>query len=105
MPGFNGTGPSGQGPGTGWGQGPCGVGRRKGFSRFARRDRGFQPLVGERGRPRWGRRAYGYRSFGPGEGPGYRASQDEAQALKEKAACLQSELEAIQRRLAELESA
>jgi hypothetical protein len=103
MPGFDGTGPSGQGPGSGWGQGPCG--RRRGFSRFGRGVRGFQPSVGEWGRPRWRRGAYGYRSFGPGEGPVYGAPQDEAQALKEEAACLKSELEAIQRRLAELERA
>jgi len=105
MPGFDGTGPSGQGPGTGWGQGPCGAGRRGGFSRFGRGFRGFQPSRGEWGRPRWGRRAYGYRSLGPGAGPGYGTPQDEAQALKQEAAYLQSELEDIQRRLAELESA
>jgi len=105
MPGFDGTGPSGQGPGTGWGQGPCGAGRRRGFSRLGRGFRGFQPFVGEWGRPRWGRRAWrGYGPFGPGGGPVYGAPQDEAQARKEEAACLQSELEAIQRRLAELES-
>lgn len=105
MPGYDGTGPMGAGPGTGWGRGPCGAGRRRGFSRFGRGVRGFQPFVGEWGRPRWGRRAYGYRSFAPGAGPVYGAPQDEAQALKEEAAYLQSELEAIQRRLAELESA
>jgi len=27
MPGFDGTGPLGLGPGTGWGMGPCGAGR------------------------------------------------------------------------------
>jgi hypothetical protein len=26
MPRYNGTGPWGQGPGTGWGLGPCGAG-------------------------------------------------------------------------------
>ncbi|OGC04989.1 hypothetical protein A2276_03445 [candidate division WOR-1 bacterium RIFOXYA12_FULL_43_27] len=30
MPGGDGTGPRGGGPGTGWGRGPCG---RKGFGR------------------------------------------------------------------------
>jgi hypothetical protein len=105
MPGFDGTGPSGQGPGTGWGQGPCGAGRRRGFRRLGQGVRGFQASGGEWGRPRWGRRAYGYRSFGPGTGPLYGVPQDEAQALKKEAAHLQSELEAVQRRLAELESA
>jgi hypothetical protein len=104
MPGYDGTGPLGAGPGTGWGLGPCGAGRRRGFSRFGQGVRGFQPSVGEWGRTRWGRRAYGYRSFGPGAGPAYGAPQDEARALKKEAAYLQSELEAIQRRLAELES-
>lgn len=35
MPRFNGTGPMGQGPGTGWGMGPCrggrGYGNERGF--------------------------------------------------------------------------
>jgi prefoldin subunit 5 len=35
----------------------------------------------------------------------YGTPQDEAQALKKEAAYLQSEMEALQRRLAELESA
>ena len=42
MPRFNGTGPTGAGPGTGWGMGPCGggmaygrrgMGRGQGFDR------------------------------------------------------------------------
>jgi len=35
MPFGDGTGPSGLGPGTGWGRGPCGAGLRRGrgFSR------------------------------------------------------------------------
>jgi hypothetical protein len=104
MPGFNGTGPSGLGPGTGWGQGPCGAGRRRGFSRFGRGPRGFQPLVGEWGRPRWGWRAYDPRFLGPGAAPVSGAAGDEIQALREEVASLQSKLEAIQRRLAERES-
>ena len=31
MPRFDGTGPMGFGPGTGWGIGPCGMGWRRGF--------------------------------------------------------------------------
>ena len=55
------------------------------------------------GRPHWGWRAFGYGPFGVG-GPGYGAApQDEAQFLKEEQAYLQSELEAIQKRLAELQ--
>ena len=35
MPRYNGTGPGGLGPGTGWGMGPCGAGMgwRRGFGR------------------------------------------------------------------------
>ncbi len=108
MPGFDGTGPWGQGPGTGWGQGPCGAGRRRGYGRgfgrgFGGGAWGFSP--GAWGRPRGGRRAYGYGPPGAGA-PGYGAApQDEAQALREEQAYLQSELEAIQKRLAELETA
>jgi hypothetical protein len=38
-------------------------------------------------------------------GSGYSAPQDEAQALKQEASFLQNELDAIQKRLAELEGA
>lgn len=31
MPRYDGTGPLGFGPGTGWGLGPCGMGMRCGF--------------------------------------------------------------------------
>jgi len=40
MPGFDGTGPLGQGPGTGRGLGPCGAGVRW-FPRFWGRGFGF----------------------------------------------------------------
>jgi Family of unknown function (DUF5320) len=87
MPGLNGTGPRGQGPGSGWGMGPCGAGRRRGFAcGMGRRDWGGGP---------WG--------FGPGGSPVYGSPQDETQALKEEAAYLQGELEAVHRRLSELE--
>jgi hypothetical protein len=86
MPGLNGTGPRGQGPGSGWGMGPCGAGRRRGFAcGMGRRDWGGGP---------WG--------FGRGS-PVYGSPQDETQALKEEAAYLQGELEAVHRRLSELE--
>jgi hypothetical protein len=102
MPGYNGTGPLGAGPGTGWGLGPCGAGRRRGSGRsMARGAYGFGR--GAYGRPRWGWRAFGYGPFGPG-GPGFGAApQDEAQALKEEQAYLQNELDNIQKRIAELE--
>jgi hypothetical protein len=100
MPGFDGTGPRGQGPGSGWGMGPCGAGGRRGFSRGMGRGMGR----GAWGRPRWGWGAWGgYGPFGPGGGPISGTPQEEAQALKEQAASLQGELEAVQRRIAELE--
>lgn len=106
MPGYDGTGPWGQGPGSGWGMGPCGAGRRRGFSRGSGRGAwGFQFRGGGGARPRWGRGAWGYGSLGPSAGPMYGAPPDEAQALKEEVAYLQGELEAIQQRLAQLEGA
>lgn len=40
MPGFDGTGPMGQGSTTGRGLGPCGGGMRQGWGRWG--DRGFR---------------------------------------------------------------
>jgi len=113
MPGFNATGPRGQGPGTGWGMGPCGAGGRRGSGRGMGygMGRGMGRGAwgggawgfgrGAWGRPRWGWGGYG--PFGSGGGPVYGSQQDEAQALKEEAASLQAELEAVHKRLAELE--
>lgn len=111
MPRYDGTGPWGQGPGSGWGLGPCGFGRRRGYGGgfgrgagrgFGRGARGFGS--GAWGRPRWGQIASDYPPVGPAD-PGYEAApQDEAQALRDEQAYLQGELEAIQNRLAELEA-
>jgi hypothetical protein len=105
MPGFDRTGPMGAGPGSGRGLGPCGAGRRRGF------DRGFYRGAWGRGRgrgfgvrPRWG---LGPRQFGPFGPRGISASgspPDELAALREKAAYLRSELEAVHKRLDELEA-
>lgn len=105
MPGFDRTGPLGEGPGTGWGRGPCGAGRRRGGSRvwgqgFGRGTWGRGHFCG---RPRGG---YGPRRFGPfgyGGAAGYGAPPDEAQALQDEEAYLRSQLEAVQQRLLELE--
>lgn len=40
MPGFDGTGPLGSGPGTGWGRGPCGAGLAQRRGRFYNREVG-----------------------------------------------------------------
>jgi hypothetical protein len=100
MPGFNGRGPNGQGPGIGWGRGPCGLGMRRGAS--GRRAWGQQTMGNFGGRPG---RGYGgaFGTAGPGQA-GYAPLQDEAEALRNEAASLRSELEAVQRRLAALES-
>ena len=45
MPGQDGTGPSGLGPLTGRGLGPCGCGMRKGFGRGYGRGFGFRRQV------------------------------------------------------------
>jgi hypothetical protein len=109
MPRYNGTGPWGQGPGSGWGLGPCGAGRRRGFGGGVGRGFGSGYGRGSGGMGLWGRpwrgwRAYDYGPFGAG-GPGYGAApEDEAQALRDEQAYLQGELEAVQKRLAELET-
>jgi Family of unknown function (DUF5320) len=96
MPRFDGTGPFGTGP-MGRGMGPCGAGRRSGFgSGFGQ---GFCRLGNFRSgwnRPRWGWGAWGGNQTAP---------QDEVQALKQEAAYLQEQMEAIQKRLNELEGA
>jgi hypothetical protein len=105
MPGFDATGPWGQGPGTGWGQGPCGAGLRRGGGR----GRGMGP--GAWGRSRWGWGAWGsggfrgrgFGPFGPGGAYAYESPQQKAQALKEEESYLRSELEALHQRIAELE--
>jgi hypothetical protein len=106
MPGFNRTGPMGQGPGTGRGLGPCGAGTRRGGGQFG--GRGFGRGAWGSGRGWFGRGArwgFGPASFGPfgyGGGAGYAAPPDEAQALRDEEAYLKSELEAVQKRLSEL---
>ena len=79
MPRFDGTGPGGLGPGTGWGLGPCGAGMgwRRGFGRGL--GRGF------------GRR--GFWGYGP---------KEEKEILGEEVTDLEEELKAIKARLAEL---
>lgn len=102
MPGFNGTGPRGQGSGTGWGRGPCGAGKRRGSAR--RRSWGQPPITGLGGPPRWGYGPWGFGVSISGRRSGYASPENEAEALREAAAYLKGELDAIQKRLAELEA-
>ncbi len=86
MPRFDGTGPWGLGPGTGWGLGPCGAG-----------------LAWRRG---WGR-GFGWRRFWgyPYGAYPYRpqiTKKEEEEILKDEERDLEEELKAIKARLAEL---
>jgi hypothetical protein len=99
MPRNDATGPWGQGPGTGWGRGPCGAGLRRGGGRGW--GRGFGPGAGFGGGGF--RRGYGSGGFGPfSPGPVAAGSpQDEVTTLRQEADALKAELEAVQKRLAE----
>jgi len=84
MPRFDGNGPWGLGPGTGWGLGPCGAG-----------------MAWRRG---WGR-GFGWRRFWGPWGYPYQpqiSKKEEKELLEEEMANLEEELKAIKARLAEL---
>jgi len=103
MPGYDGTGPSGRGPGTGRRLGICGIARPGSFGyRYAGYGRG----------PGWGMgRGYG-RGFchwwpgAPGpyyNGPDYPREENEKEFLKEQVDILKTELAEMEKRMAELE--
>jgi hypothetical protein len=75
MPRFDGTGPWGYGPATGWGRGPCGIGSRRGFGRGFGRFWRFGPQI---------------------------TKKEEKEILQEEAKDLEGELKAVKERLAEL---
>jgi len=81
MPRFDGTGPLGFGPGTGWGLGPCGAGM--GW----RRDFG---------------RGFGWRRFWGYPYQPQITKKEEKEILEKEVAYLEEELKAIKARLAEL---
>ena len=95
MPRYNGTGPLGFGPGTGWGLGPCGAGMA-----YGRRG-------GGRG---WGRgygRGLGWGRFGVYSPWGYPyqpqiTKKEEKEMLEDEVTDLEEELKAIKARLSEL---
>lgn len=94
MPRFDGTGPGGLGPGTGWGLGPCGAGG--GWRRGGGRGWG-------RG---YGRRLdwRGLRGYGPGGYP-YQPTitkKEEKEILEDEVTDLEEELKTIKTRLSEL---
>lgn len=119
MPGYDGTGPRGEGPMTGGGFGSCapgGIGYGRSFGR------GFGPGRGRGYGPGFGPGFGGGRGYG--RGPGWRSGQpyaeawngpaygspyamnpkDEAEMLKEEVIFLKNELDAITGRIKELES-
>ncbi len=105
MPGFDGTGPRGQGPFTGGGRGYCAgypvsgymnpVPGRGGFARGFGRGRG----LGRGLRRRWAA-PYASVPYGTGMAP-----KTEAEFLKEQARFMQDEIAAVNQRIKELESA
>lgn len=98
MPGFDGTGPQGAGPMTGGGRGFCNpaaniYGRRQGFGRGF--GRGFGPGI-------WYGRARG--QYQPFYGPAYpEGPADELSSLKAEADYLKGTIDAINKRIDELE--
>jgi len=108
MPGFNGTGPRGQGPITGGGRGFCAVplgrGRHLPYEGrfFGRgRGRGFRNRYRATGLPGWARVGYGYPApvgvaYPYPEGL---TSQEERDILKEEAQILEEQLADIQSRI------
>jgi len=105
MPSFDATGPWGRGPGTGWGRGSCGAGlrRQRGRSRAFGRSAGRQvPVMRPWSRPFWGYGPWWFGFYGPKGAAASASPQDEAAALRKEEASLKGELEAIQKRLAEL---
>lgn len=105
MPGFDGTGPAGQGPMTGGGRGWCspadqGFRSQGGF--WPGRGRGFRRsfwgrgMAGWRGTPRyWGWEA---------SSPTVSSREEQMNYLRDEANALRRELQAIENRLKDMES-
>ena len=95
MPGFDGTGPRGMGPMTGWGRGFCAVPLNDAGNR-PYRGRGFYGRGGGRGFGRyWARQDFPIRRI---------SREDETAMLKDQADFLKQQLEDIEARLKEIES-
>lgn len=117
MPAFDGTGPRGLGPRTGWGMGFCRPGTYRGY--FG----GYRPFGWGRGYGRgfwglgrgwgghwgpWG--GYTYRGYGPAyapayaPGPAYYSEEEERAYLQDRLQFFRDELAAMEKRLEELKS-
>lgn len=79
MPAFDGTGPMGMGPGTGWGFGPCGLGM--GWGRRFGRGRGLGRFYG------WG---------------AYQSKADQQEILQDYVRALEEELADVKKELVQL---
>jgi len=109
MPGLDGTGPLGMGPGTGWGLGWCfgPRGWRRGPWRMGPWwSRGRGPAFGWW--PRWGRgpgRGLGWRRWAPGFAGWWDppTREEELEWLKDEAQALREELQWIEKRMEQLE--
>ncbi len=100
MPRGDRTGPLGMGPMTGWGRGFCSGNRAAGFRGF-----GYGRGLGAFGR---GRGMGPGRGFGPGywwTAPGPVPQADELSSLKDEGQRLRDALEAVERRIQDLERA
>ena len=111
MPGFDGTGPKGEGPMTGGGRGFCNPGHagRRPYG-FYGVGRGGMPWGGGRGRAWGGGRGQGrgwWSGPGRGYGWGFAAPQpdaeDERAYLADQLSALESEMREIKERLKELD--
>ncbi len=123
MPGFDGTGPWGQGPMTGGARGYCNpagtvygpiYGRGYGLGRGRGLRRGFGPGLGRGlGYGRGLGRRWAYPPYGGWYGPTYNAPysnpyamtpEEEMNMLRDDASAIKNELDAINKRIEELES-
>ena len=119
MPGFDGMGPQGAGPMTGGARGYCNPGYRRNIFAYGRgygMGRGFRVgFTGYSVRGRGYGRGFGRRGAFPPAGGWYSSinsygnpytgnSEDELNVLKDEAIAIKSDLEAINRRIDEIES-
>jgi hypothetical protein len=91
MPGFDGTGPMGMGPMTGWGRGYCAMLLPRSSTAFTA-GIAYKPYLG-----RWVAPYYGIPSFAP-----RMPREQELEFLKSEAQALREELKELENRIAQL---